>query len=282
MALQNRAAMTLDHPANPKAQALRMGAAAALLALLVAACLAPAAAAQLDRALYQASAYVTGTDLRQRPDGLARCLAQVLVKVSGDPAVADNPALPALQARAAEFMRSIAYLDRMSDIPHHDEQGSRDRPYDLIVRFSPDGIAQALSALGRAPWKGPRPPLVVLATMARQGQSMPVSADGHPDERPRAALLAAGDHFGMEVALPTLAQLQDGAAQPETLVPGFGPDAVGLFGTLVWSDAAHGWVARWRMRHAGRERAWQAEGVSYDAAFRAGIAGAMGILSGHR
>ena len=254
----------------------------AIFVLSIAACMAPAAAAGLDRGLYQASAYVTGTDLRQRPDGVAACLAQVLVKASGDPAVADSPDLPALQARAAQFVRSIAYLDRMSDMPFQDEQGSRDRPYDLIVRFRPDAIAQALAALGRTPWQGPRPLLVVVATMARDGQAMPVSADGHPDERPRAALLAAGDRFGMDIALPTLAQHQDGAAQPHALVGRFGPDAVGLYGTLAWSDAAHGWVAHWRMRHDGREETWQIDGVSYDAAFRAGVAGAMGILSGHR
>ena len=240
-----------------------------------------ALAAPLDRSLLEARAYVTGTDLRERPAGLARCLTQVLIKASGDPSIAASPGLPALQARAADFVRSFAYLDRMSDIARHDEQGSRDRPYDLVARFSPQGIEQALSLLGRTPWQGVRPTLVVLATMTRDGVTFPVTADGDPDERPRAAALAAGDRFGMDVALPPLSRLADGAA-PEVIVRSFGPDAVGLAGTLDWSDAAYGWVAAWRMRHAGREASWQVQGVSYDEAFRSGIGGAMAILSGHR
>jgi hypothetical protein len=40
---------------------------------------------------YRADAIVTGTDMRQRPWGFAQTLREVLVKLSGDPRLKDNP-----------------------------------------------------------------------------------------------------------------------------------------------------------------------------------------------
>jgi uncharacterized protein len=51
---------------------------------------APARAARADD-FCQAYAIVTGTDMRQRPWGMAQCLREVLVKVSGDPVLKDDP-----------------------------------------------------------------------------------------------------------------------------------------------------------------------------------------------
>ncbi len=48
----------------------------------------PALAETAGPSLYTAMAIVTGTDMRSRPAGFARCLREVLVKVSGNPALA--------------------------------------------------------------------------------------------------------------------------------------------------------------------------------------------------
>ena len=132
------------------------------LAMALAAAI-PALAAQQDPHLgrYEARTIVTGTDLRSRPAGMAACLADVLVKVSGDPSILDDPRLPALAAHAADDATGLDYWDRMSGIAHHDEQGSSDRPYNMTVRFDPARIEAALRTLGRAPWPDPRPALVV-------------------------------------------------------------------------------------------------------------------------
>jgi hypothetical protein len=52
-------------------------------------------------------------------------------------------------------------------------------------------------------------------------------------------------------------------------------------GTLDWSDAAFGWVAHWQTDWNGRHAIWSERGVSFDDAFRAALAGALGVASGH-
>jgi hypothetical protein len=156
----------------------------------------PAAAADL----YEASTIVTGTVAETRADGLASCLREVLVKVSGNPALTDDPRVAALDGKVAELVEDFAYLDRMSDLPHHDEQGSRDRPFTLIAHFSPPKIDAALARLGERPWRGDRRLLVRITVRDRSG-TYPMTADGDDDERQREALLAAAERYGMRVVL---------------------------------------------------------------------------------
>ena len=236
----------------------------ALLCLLL--LTAPAAAS----GLYEAQVIVTGTGLTGRPAGLAACLAQVLAKVSGNPALAADSRVSALDPNP--LLRSLAYLDRMSDQPKHDELGTRDRPYDLVARFHPVGIDAALRTLGETPWVPPRPDVVIgITVQPRSGPAMPLRADTDVDERHRAALLAAADRFGLYVLLPL-------AAGPPPPAP---PDAAVLQGSLAWSEAAAGWAGTWRLSWAGRDTAWAVTGVSFDEAYRDALGGAALVLSGH-
>ena len=111
--------------------------------------------------IYQARTIVTGQREETRGPGFEQCLEDVLVKVSGDPLVLTDPAIAGMKGHAASYVAEFRYGDRMEGIPIHDEQGSRDRPYDLTVDFQADQIDAALRSLGREPWTAPRPRLVV-------------------------------------------------------------------------------------------------------------------------
>ena len=114
-------------------------------------------------------------------------------------------------------MEDFVYLDRMTDIPHHDEQGTRDRPFDLIAHLDPDRLRQALAAAGLRLWLD-RPTLAVsVAIRARDGASFRMTPEDDESERHRQALLAAADRFGMRVAFAT-------------------KRATSLDGELVWSE----------------------------------------------
>jgi len=220
--------------------------------------------------LYEASVITTGMDMRTRPDGLATCLAQVLAKVSGNPALLDDPRVAALGPAAPGMLAAFAYLDRMSNEPKHDEQGTRDRPYDLIARFEPESVDTALLGLGEAPWSTARRPAVLadITIIPRDSPAMALRADTDPDERHRAALLAAADRFGV----------------PVLLRPTSGPTPIAiatLKGTLEWQDAAAGWVGAWTLAWQGREHAWSIKGTNFDAAYRNAVAGSAAVLSGH-
>jgi uncharacterized protein len=263
----------------------------ALVLVLVIAAALPGRAAQAGDALYRAQAMVTGEGEAERARGFALCLEAVLVKVSGDPRLADDPALAALKSQAAQFVASFDYHDRMAGIPVRDEQGTRERPFDLTVAFDPAKIDAALRTLGRAPWPEPRPRLAVLLGVRDATAAYVLAADGARGLGQRQALYAAAAKRGIAVALPSTALLaahrvtyRGLAALPaqrlDALARASGGDAR-LAGTLVWSEAAHGWTARWRLAWQGRERRWQIRGVSFDDAFRNAVDGAVALLSGH-
>lgn len=233
-----------------------------------------ARAAQQDIRLgrYESRTIVTGTDLRSRPSGFAACLADVLVKVSGDPTVTDDPRLPAVAGQPAAFVADFDYWDRMSGISHHDEQGSSDRSYNLTVRFVPARVDAALRALGRQPWPDPRPVLVPLIHVTAASGAFDITREEPRAAGMRAALAESGEKYGMALRIPP-PPLPDAAALP--------PGEAAVVGSLVLSEAAHGWVGTWHLDWQGRGYDWGLSGVNFDEAFRQAVRGAMQIVSGH-
>ena len=88
--------------------------------------------------LYRAQAIVTGQGEANRIIGFAASLEDVLIKVSGALKLAGDVRLEPYKARAKDFVKAYDYHDQMSGTPKRDEQGTRDRPYDLIVDFDAD------------------------------------------------------------------------------------------------------------------------------------------------
>ncbi len=240
----------------------RLGA-ALLCLLLLNAC--PGAAASL----YQGSVIVTGMDLRSRPEGFARALRQVLTKLSGNPAWLDDDRVTG--AAAAPLVSNFAYLDRESTIPKHDEQGSRDRPYDLLVRFDRAATENLLHGWGDHLWSADRPVIAVdLEVVTRSGDQFPIRADTDSDEPMRGALLAASERFGLEVAIPATVEPAPKLA-----------DSPRLTGRLRWDDIGSGWDGAWTLSWGSREVQYATRSDSFDQAFRAAIGGATSAMSGH-
>lgn len=216
--------------------------------------------------LYEASSPTTGTDARDRGKAIADAFRQVVVKATGNPALADDPRLGPLLTPG--MVAALAYIDRMPDTPKHDDQGSRDRPYDLLVRFDRSGIGAALAALQQPVWRlEDRPSLALQITIApRKGEPIPLQADTIADEPHRAAVVAAADRLALSIVLP----LSNEPTPPA--------DAV-LHGTITWQDAAAGWVGTWGLAWHGRDYGWQVTGVGFDEAYRNALSGAAAILS---
>ena len=252
-------------------------------------CVDVAASAALN--LYQARTIVTGQREETRGPGLERCLEDVLVKVSGDPLVLADPALAGMKRNAASYVAEFRYGDRMEGIPIHDEQGSRDRPYDLTVDFQANQIDAALRSLGREPWTAPRPRLVVFLGVRLGTATYMLARDGYHRLDQRDSLAAAAWQMGLPVELPTNVDLGVAGLTFETLplthladldvaAKKFGGD-LALAGSLVWDKKSLGWAAGWRLVNGGRVYRWQIRDVNFDDAFRSGVRGAAQILSGH-
>jgi len=259
-----------------------------LLGLLFIILLSPAVCAD---DLYRAQTAVTGQGEPNRLIGFAVCLEDVLVKVSGALQLAGDPRLAPLKSRAADFVKAFDYHDQMSGKPKRDEQGTRDRPYDLIVDFDKAKIDEQLDTLGLQPWLSHRPVLGLVVAMVPGARTFIVTADGKESDLQRDSLRAAAAKRGMSIVLPDAAALakanvDQGAVMTlplETLAPLVttqGAEVV-LAGRLAWDDAELGWVTEWRLDADGRSHRWRMRGVTFDEAFRRGIGGAAQVLSGH-
>jgi uncharacterized protein len=241
--------------------------------------------------IYTTRAVVTGKDERNRPLGFRLCFEDVLVKVSGDASIAKDRRFEVLAAAAGQYVSTFSYRDRLEGKPVHDEQGTYDRPHFLTCQFDPQKIDAVLKMLGRKPWLGHRPRLLMVLVVRGRTNSGLLSSDGVFDPDMREALGNAAERYGLTVNLPSVADLQVNQINIDTAeitqadrllrVTELSDSELPLVGDLRWSDAALGWVANWRLAVNGRGHRWSVSGVNYDEAFRNAVRGAMRVLSGN-
>lgn len=241
--------------------------------------------------LYQASTLVTGQGEANRVLGYGRCLRDVIVKASGDLRLLHDSRLDALEQDAARFVREFRYRDLLAGIPIHDEQGSRDRPFELTVEFDAARIDDALRALGRQPWSAERPRVIAFVSIQKGGANYLLASDGERGIDEREALAAAAKQRGLPVTLPTRAVLAEADATLKALSRDEGQnleDAArrmggdfALSGRMIWDEQAPGWIADWGLSAAGRHYRWRTRMATFDDTFRSGIGGAAQILAGY-
>jgi len=262
-----------------------------LIAILAAALICCASAAAADDSLYRAKTVVTGQLEPNRLLGFGKCLVDVLIKVSGQPDLAGDDRLVPYKSKAREFVSDFSYHDEFAGKPHRDEQGTRDRPYDLTVEFDGKKVDGILGELGLKPWLSRRPVLGVFVEMQQGAKDFIVTSDGTKSDLQRDSLAVAADKRGMRFVLPTIAALATAdvrdiellSVPPATLASiasALGGEAV-LVGQLVWDDNELGWATRYRMSWRGKDYKWQFRGVTFDEAFVGGIGGAAQVLSGN-
>jgi hypothetical protein len=257
----------------------------AVLSVMLACLACSAALADVDD-LYQAKVLVTGQRPETRLPALERGMADVLVKLSGDPDIVRDPAA-GLIGKAEAYVDSFRYRDLMEGIPVHDEQGTRDRPYELTIDFDPRKIDGVLRELKREPWTGTRPRLAVLLAVEFDEVTYLLAANGDRGRDQRESLAAAAWKYGLPIVLPTVQALAASGLtvgnlesadddKVKSISKAAGGDAE-IVGRLTWSREALGWIAEWRL---GPDR-WQIRGVNFDEAFRNAMSGALRSLSGH-
>jgi len=221
--------------------------------------------------------------MRSRPSGFARCLREVLVKVTGDPSLGADPRVP---TDAAPYVVRFRYFDPIAQRRPHDDQGSYDRSYDLTVTFDRARIGGLVASLGRKIWTGTRP--VVLPVIRMRGSSkpwvidFPVTADDPAAEPQRMALRNAGTKYGVRVRLPERALVDElersmDRPEPDTMTRA---EAMLVVGELHWTPEDLGWTGSWRGRWSGREYRAGVRGVSFDEAFERLVRGVVQVAAG--
>lgn len=201
--------------------------------------------------LYQAKAIVTGEREETRLPVLGQCLKDALKKVSGDPNIDRDARVEEFAKQAQAYLKGFSYHDRMEGIPIHDEQGTRDRPYDLTVDFHPDKIDDILQALGQKPWTARRPTIVVILAVRYEARSYLLTGDADEGFDQRESFMSAAWLTGMPMVLPSSATLNEAGMTAEKLPTASLADlkriarasggGIVLVGSIAWNKGMLGW-----------------------------------------
>jgi hypothetical protein len=214
-----------------------------------------------------------------RSAALGEALAQVLVRMSGDSAVANDPLVRRQLEQAPRLLQHFRYRQEVEAPPG---VPPRLQLY-LVARFDADGVDRLLDAAGIRLWLARRPTTLLLVELdGEEGRVLLGEAD--------AARLEPFHRRARLRALPTVLPLLDLEEQirltPQALGAGlrdlledmgrrYGAPAV-LHGQLT--QVADFWVARWTLSLPGGSERWESVGAleSVLAAGADGLGDALG------
>ena len=143
--------------------------------------------------LYTGEVLVPSQDEAARKEAMGEALKQVLVKVSGDPAAGERPAVQSALANPEPLIQAFYYrqdVDRSGPTPTL-------RLY-YAANFEPRAITRLLSASGLAQWARERPKLMVWVVGDGDGNARFLG------ESQLAALLRRGGERGIELTAATI------------------------------------------------------------------------------
>ncbi len=243
--------------------------------------------------LYAGRTIITGQRDETRIPGFKAALLDVAKKVSGNQMLTPEQIETIVHGNIKLFVQDFTDRDRMEDIPIHDEQGTRDRSFELLINFVPSRVNAMLRSLGEKPWKETRPKVLVLVNVHNAIGSY-ILTDDEDDEtgaEQREAFKAAAWQTGMALILPLPPLLKTSKVDTNSLdqlspsqLEALGRMAqaeVVITGNLIWVGGPNGWKANWILHDDKGEHRWQIEGINFDGAFRNAMRGAAQILSQH-
>jgi hypothetical protein len=230
-----------------------------------------------EDALYEAETIVTGTGETERLRGFRIGARDVFIKLTGRPKLAETPQAEAIFARGPELIAGHSYEDRMKDIPIHDEQGTRDRPHFLRMRFDRRKFDQVLKDAGINKWNGTRPTVAVwLGIRDARGRYI-LTRDGEQGYGQREVLKEASKRRTIPIVLPQDDQeaitytdlVKNNWSALQSASKALGADAV-LYGTLEFDGNAH-WDCQWVTAGDSAYAKWKLKGVTFDKALKDAI-----------
>lgn len=242
--------------------------------------------------LYRGETIITGQEnLHERARGIRLALGQVLVKVSGDDRIVDNPAFQPILADAESYVRHFEYEDRKKGIQISDEQGTRDRSYYFRVDFDPHGIDIILQVLGRSSWQADRPRMLVVLAVTDLAGSYVVGSEGQRGQGQRETLVSNAGRRGLPLVMPkmdtveTLALSHDAVVEADggaigALATSYGADAV-LIGAMEITDQGY-WNTDWTLMTDEMPVRWRVPNATFDRSISQALGESARTLAGIR
>lgn len=272
-----------------------MGKCLVLLACLVASLGVGAAAAAEVEDLYAAAVPVPGQSEAARAQALPRALAEVLVRVTGNPSISARPGAAGILDRAASLVQQYGYYERppegiQSGVDGGAGEAAPDAPPPepqlmLRVVFDDQGVDAALLGAGLPVWGRERPSTLLWLTLEQPG------ADFVTQAGPQAVidtLQQAAGVRGLPLRFPgagvaqggrvTAADIRSGnSARLRAVSRGYGASHL-LIGSV--SAGAGGYHGRWQLLGDGLPlAAWSDNAPSRAALLNDAVGHAAGVYA---
>jgi uncharacterized protein len=225
-----------------------------------------------DGHLHEATVTVENRDRPARQAGFEQALDKVLVKLSGDRQVLEDPRLDELRGQAARYVQRFRYVD------------AGDGAVQLEVRFDGGALERQLMERGLPVWGTTRPGLMVWLAAVQDGQRL--IAGGEEGRAIQEALERVAEERGLRLVFP-LMDLEDRAAVNfADLSGGFHEPVLraserysARFVAAVYvHPRGDGWSGRWRLFAQDFRDDYQADGPSLEAALEEGLQGMVDLM----
>lgn len=231
--------------------------------------------------LYTGEVPVADQSVQARGAALRDALAQVLVKVTGDPAAPRASAIAPFLADAGRYAQQFQYRTRQ--LPPAEPEAAPERELLLSARFDPSAVERMLSESGLPRWGQERPTVLVWLVKDEGRERRLVGLD---DPRLADAVQRAAGRRGLPVLFPLLDLADQQAVTERELWGGFTEPlarASARYGTETFllsrvEPAGERWQARWTLYDRGRESHFESAGDTAAEALAEGVAHSATLL----
>lgn len=192
----------IDYSARPGPSRL------SLLLLLFAALLvglSPRLSASSDP-FFQAEVKVASQEVAERNRALRAAFAQVLVRLTADPAIVNQPWTRSARTKADHYLQQFRYQSRVAGRDHDESEETY-----LICDFNGPAITRLLEQNGIAYWSSARPAAIAWVLLETDDGARIID-DTHPDLAP--ALIQAARRTGLDLVLPLMDLQEQRLVQP--------------------------------------------------------------------
>jgi hypothetical protein len=233
--------------------------------------------------LYEAEVAVSGQGGEARSQGIRKAFASVLVKVSGDSSLLDNPEVGQLLNRGSRLVQQYRY----KSLPNASEGGGEDLPDRLLwARFDARAVNRLLRESGVPVWGETRPSMLLWLGQEEGARRSLISPDR--DASLKQQLSRTADARGLPLIWPLMDIEDQKAVQVSDLWGGFEenirraanryqPDVV-LVGRLSYRGQGS-WRGEWILYLPDKINRWQTYAETKTAAAKEGMEQAVDALA---
>ena len=244
-----------------------------IIALLLSLIITPSVFAVQVEGLFSVQIPVETRDREERLEAIKEGMGQVLVRVTGDGSISQNPEVNDVIRGAAGYVQRFSYLPAEED------------GYELNIDFNEARLTKNLVNRGLPVWGAERPSVLSWVAVS-QGSSryMLGERDG---KKEREFMNSAAQERGIPLIFPVLDVEDRNKVRIGDIVGGF-YDTVDAASGRYSADAiligrvqrqSGQWIGRWRLKEAEQTVLFESEGADLEIALRQGTNGAASYLA---